>query len=162
MVYNQAPIFFIQKRIGINEEPFNIIKFRTISWQTLPDGTRQKNTFLLGAWLRKFSLDELPQLWNVLNKEMSLVGPRPLLPEYLDLYSEDQRKRHSVKPGITGWAQVNGRNNINWANKFALDLFYVQHISFLLDFKILIKTFANYLSFDDVLPDYDQPFQGNQ
>ena len=162
LVSNQGPVFFIQRRIGLHEKPFDIIKFRTISWKTLPDGTRYKETFLLGTLLRKFSLDEIPQLWHVLNMQMSLVGPRPLLPEYLNHYSIDQRKRHRVKPGITGWAQVNGRNRLTWTDRFDLDLYYVRHASFLLDLKILLLTLANYMSFTDVIPDFDQPFQGNQ
>lgn len=94
----------------------------------------------VGRWVRKLSLDELPQLWNVLKGDMSFIGPRPLLPKYLPLYNEEQKKRHNVKPGITGWAQVNGRNLISWSEKFNFDLYYVNHISFLLDMKILIMT----------------------
>ncbi len=94
----------------------------------------------VGRWVRKLSLDELPQLWNVLKGDMSFIGPRPLLPKYLPLYNEEQKKRHNVRPGITGWAQVNGRNLISWSEKFNFDLYYVNHISFLLDMKILIMT----------------------
>lgn len=94
----------------------------------------------VGRWVRKLSLDELPQLWNVLKGDMSFIGPRPLLPKYLPLYNQEQKKRHNVRPGITGWAQVNGRNLISWSEKFNFDLYYVNHISFLLDMKILIMT----------------------
>ncbi|HIL33789.1 MAG TPA: sugar transferase [Nitrospiria bacterium] len=135
-----SPIFFRQQRPGIRGRPFDMVKFRTMA------NTRNKNGELLGdvermtdigRFLRKTSLDELPELWNVLKGEMSLVGPRPLLMEYLPLYTPEQARRHEVKPGITGWAQVNGRNAISWEEKFKLDVWYVDHSSFWLDIKIL-------------------------
>lgn len=139
-----APILFKQKRPGLHGKPFYLYKFRTMtderdeSGKLLPDSVRLTST---GKWIRKLSLDELPQLFNVLKGELSLVGPRPLLMEYLPLYSKEQIRRHEVKPGITGWAQVNGRNAISWDDKFALDVWYVDHKSFLLDLKILFLTF---------------------
>lgn len=138
-----SPVFFKQRRPGLNGEIFEILKFRTMSdlrdssGELLPDDRRMTR---LGAILRSTSLDELPELWNVLKGEMSLVGPRPLLEEYLELYSEDQMKRHLVRPGITGLAQVGGRNAISWDEKFALDLFYVYNHSIKMDLGILFKT----------------------
>ncbi len=138
-----SPILFIQIRPGLNEKLFKLYKFRTMSMASdksgnfLPDHQRL-STF--GKFLRSSSLDELPSLWNVLRGDMSFVGPRPLLEEYIPLYSENQKRRHEVKPGITGWAQVNGRNAISWEKKFELDVWYVDHISFLLDVKILFQT----------------------
>lgn len=138
-----SPVFFTQERPGQGEKIFRIYKFRTMtnerdsSGELLPDEERLKG---LGKVIRSLSLDELPQLFNVLRGEMSFVGPRPLLVEYLPLYNEDQRRRHTVKPGITGWAQVNGRNAISWEEKFAYDVWYVEHCSFLLDVKILWMT----------------------
>ena len=137
------PIFFVQNRVGLNGKVFKMIKFRTMIAQTdskgifLTDGERL-NSF--GRILRSTSLDELPELWNVIKGEMSLVGPRPLLEDYLQLYTPEQAKRHDVLPGITGWAQVNGRNDISWEEKFKLDVWYVQNQSFLLDIKILLFT----------------------
>lgn len=138
VVSSQYPIFFKQPRIGFREKVFNLNKFRTLaSDDRLPLNQRR---FALGDFLRKFSLDELPQLWNVIKGDMSLVGPRPLLVEYGPLFNEEQRERHKVKPGITGWAQVNGRHQISWDDKFRLDLYYIRHISFALDVKILLRT----------------------
>jgi len=137
------PILFKQVRPGKNAKPFVVYKFRTMTNQKdkngelLPDAKRL-NKF--GKLIRKLSLDELPQLFNVLKGDLSLVGPRPLLMEYLSLYSEEQMKRHNVRPGITGWAQVNGRNAIAWEEKFKLDIWYVENRSFLLDIKILFMT----------------------
>ncbi len=137
------PILFRQPRPGKDEQIFKIYKFRTMSdardndGNFLPDAQRLKG---VGKWIRSRSLDELPQLFNVLKGDMSFVGPRPLLVEYLPLYNRTQRKRHSVKPGITGWAQVNGRNAISWEQKFSYDVWYTEHISFLLDMKILWMT----------------------
>jgi len=138
-----SPIFFRQQRPGLHGKPFNIVKFRSMrdefngNGELLPDVERLSP---FGRLLRRSSLDELPQLWNVLKGELSFVGPRPLLMEYLSLYSDDQARRHEVKPGITGWAQVNGRNAISWEEKFEYDVWYVDHYSFLLDLKILWMT----------------------
>ena len=133
-----APVIFRQVRPGYLGKPFVIYKFRTmVDERGSPDESRLTS---LGRWLRQYSLDELPQLFNVLKGELSLVGPRPLLMEYLPLYSEEQARRHEVKPGITGWAQVNGRNAIDWEEKFALDVWYVEHHSLRLDLKILWMT----------------------
>ena len=138
-----APVFFIQTRPGLHGQPFEMIKFRTMTnarsadGAVLPDAERLTR---FGRFLRSTSLDELPELWNVLKGEMSLVGPRPLLMDYLPLYSPEQARRHEVKPGITGWAQVNGRNAISWEDKFQLDVWYVDHQSFWLDMKILFLT----------------------
>lgn len=135
-----SPVFFRQVRPGLHGKPFEVRKFRTMTLvkdehqQYLPDAQRLTG---LGQFLRKSSLDELPQLLNILRGDMSFVGPRPLLCEYLPLYNEEQAKRHEVKPGITGWAQVNGRNSISWEDKFRLDCWYVEHQTFLLDLKIL-------------------------
>jgi undecaprenyl phosphate N,N'-diacetylbacillosamine 1-phosphate transferase len=142
-IANQGKPFFIQPRPGKNGKIFNIIKFKTMNdrkdeqGNLLPDADRLTP---VGAFVRKTSLDELPQLLNVLKGDMSLVGPRPLLTHYVHLYNDFQNRRHEVKPGITGWAQVNGRNAISWDQKFAYDVWYVDHISFLLDIKILLKT----------------------
>jgi lipopolysaccharide/colanic/teichoic acid biosynthesis glycosyltransferase len=142
-VSNHGNPFFIQKRPGKNGEVFNIIKFKTMSdekdlnGKLLPDHRRLS---FFGKIIRKMSLDEIPQLINVLKGEMSLVGPRPLLPEYLSLYTMEQRKRHHVKPGITGWAQVNGRNALSWEEKFRFDIEYVDNISLGMDAKIILIT----------------------
>ena len=134
------PILFRQQRPGFNSVPFLVLKFRTMTDQRdlqgrlLPDGERITR---LGALLRRSSVDELPQLWNVLRGDMSLVGPRPLLMQYLDRYTSEQARRHSVRPGITGWTQVNGRNDLPWEKKFALDTWYVDHRSLSLDLRIL-------------------------
>lgn len=141
--YNQGKPFFFQLRPGQNGKIFKIIKFKTmtdrraVNGELLPDSARLTPA---GRFVRKTSLDELPQLINVLKGDMSLVGPRPLLPEYLPLYSERQQRRHEVKPGITGWAQINGRNTISWSQKFEYDIWYAEHISLGLDIKILWLT----------------------
>lgn len=138
-----AGAFFTQERPGLYGKIFKIYKFKTMndardsSGNLLPDSERLTP---VGSFIRKLSLDELPQLWNVLKGDMSLIGPRPLLPQYLPLYSEEQARRHDVRPGITGWAQVNGRNAISWTQKFVLDCYYVDNISFALDVKILFMT----------------------
>lgn len=137
------PVFFRQRRPGFHGKPFELIKFRTMT-----DPRKNQVELLvhedrmtdIGRFLRKTSLDELPELWNVLKGEMSLVGPRPLLMEYLPLYSSEQARRHEVQPGITGWAQINGRNAITWEEKFKLDVWYVDNCSFWLDTKILLLT----------------------
>ena len=148
-----SPIFFKQKRPGLHEKPFYLYKFRTMNeakdqqGNLLPDHLR---LYAFGKFLRKYSLDELPQLINVVKGDLSLVGPRPLLMEYLPLYTEEQSKRHLVKPGITGWAQVNGRNGISWEDKFKLDVWYVNHQSHLLDIKILWFTIIKVIQSDGV------------
>jgi sugar transferase EpsL len=137
------PVFFRQRRPGLRRAPFVILKFRTMRTERdargnlLPDSERLT---AVGRFLRATSLDEIPQLWNVVRGELSLVGPRPLLMQYLDRYTPEQARRHDVKPGITGWAQVNGRNAISWEEKFALDVWYVDHWSLWLDLKILALT----------------------
>jgi sugar transferase EpsL len=142
------PVFFRQTRPGLNERPFELMKFRTMkdiyddNGNLLPDDARITG---VGKRLRKLSLDELPQLINVFKGEMSMVGPRPLLMEYLPLYNERQKRRHRVKPGITGWAQVNGRNALSWEAKFDLDVWYVDHWSLALDFKIMGLTLVKVL-----------------
>lgn len=147
------PVLFRQIRPGKNEVPFEIFKFRTMTdekdsnGELLPDDQRMTK---LGATIRKASVDELPQLFNVLKGDLSLVGPRPLLMEYLPLYNEEQKKRHQVKPGITGWAQINGRNAITWEQKFKLDVWYVENQSFKLDMYILYKTVQNVLQKKDI------------
>jgi len=147
------PVFFHQTRPGLHGRPFRMIKFRTMTdarsggGQLLPDEERL-GTF--GRFLRTTSLDELPELWNVLKGEMSLVGPRPLLMEYLPLYSKEQARRHDVRPGITGWAQVNGRNALSWEEKFKLDVWYVDHRSFWLDLRILWLTLCKVLARDGI------------
>ena len=140
---NDGKPFFIQKRPGMNGKIFKIVKFKTMNEKKdekgnlLPDAQRLTK---IGTFVRKTSLDEIPQLFNVLVGDMSLIGPRPLLVHYMDLYSEFQNRRHEVKPGITGWAQVNGRNAISWDKKFELDVYYVENLSFSLDFEIILKT----------------------
>ena len=140
---NQGKPFFFQIRPGKNETLFRIVKFKTmndkkdVTGDLLPDAQRLTK---IGNFVRKTSLDEIPQLLNVLKGDMSLIGPRPLLPEYLPLYNEVQKRRHEVRPGITGWAQVNGRNAISWEQKFEYDVWYVNHISLWLDIKILFLT----------------------
>ncbi len=140
---NHGKPFFFQLRPGKNGQLFKIIKFKTMNDKKDENGNLLSDDYRLtkiGAFVRKTSLDEIPQLLNVLKGDMSLIGPRPLLPEYLPLYNESQRRRHEVKPGITGWAQVNGRNAISWEQKFEYDVWYVENVSFLLDLKILYQT----------------------
>jgi len=148
-----SPVLFKQQRPGHHGKPFYIYKFRSMSdakdasGNLLPDAERLQP---FGCFLRRFSLDELPQLFNVLKGDISLVGPRALLMEYLPLYSPEQARRHEVKPGITGWAQVNGRNAVSWQERFALDVWYVEHQSFWLDLKILCMTFGKVIRSDGV------------
>ena len=148
-----SPVFFRQTRPGLHGKPFEMVKFRTMTdardaqGELLPDSERLPP---LGHFLRSSSLDELPELWNVLKGEMSLVGPRPLLMEYLPLYTPQQYRRHEVRPGVTGWAQVNGRNAISWEEKFALDVWYVENQSFWLDVKILFLTVKKVLVKDGI------------
>jgi lipopolysaccharide/colanic/teichoic acid biosynthesis glycosyltransferase len=138
-----APVLFRQIRPGLHGRPFEMIKFRSMrdavdaAGHALPDAQRLTP---FGQWLRSTSLDELPELWNVLKGDMSLVGPRPLLMEYLPLYTAEQSRRHDIRPGVTGWAQVNGRNALDWEHKFQLDVWYVDHQSFWLDMRIMLMT----------------------
>lgn len=163
-----APVFFKQVRPGRNAKPFEMIKFRTMldsqssSGQQLPDNERLTK---LGRFLRSTSLDELPGLWNVLIGDMSLVGPRPLLLEYLELYTPEQARRHEVRPGITGWAQVNGRNAISWEEKFKLDVWYVDNQTLWLDIKILVMTVKKILVREGISADghvTTEKFKGSQ
>ena len=148
-----GPVFFTQVRPGLNGKPFKMIKFRTMknsvdkSGNLLPDAERMTD---FGRLLRSTSLDELPELWNVLKGDMSLVGPRPLLMQYLPLYSREQNRRHEVKPGVTGWAQVNGRNSLSWDDKFKLDTWYIDNRSLLLDVKILFLTVKKVIARDGI------------
>lgn len=148
-----SPILFRQPRVGLNGEVFEMVKFRTMKdakdakGHLLPDDERLTK---FGQFLRQSSLDELPELFNVLKGDMSLVGPRPLLVEYLPLYSNEQMRRHEVRPGITGYAQINGRNNISWAQKFELDVYYVDNYRLSLDFKILAQTVGKVLKQSDI------------
>lgn len=142
-------VLFRQTRPGFEGEPFELIKFKTMQDTKDADGVLLPDVYRLtklGQFLRKTSLDELPQLMNVLKGDMSFIGPRPLLMEYLQLYNERQYKRHAVRPGITGWAQVNGRNAITWEQKFELDVWYVEHFGFLLDVRIVCKTITTLIS----------------
>lgn len=156
LIANRGTPFFRQSRPGLHEEIFTLVKFKTMndrrsaSGELLPDAERLT---AIGSFIRSTSLDELPQLWNVLKGEMSLIGPRPLLVEYLPLYTPEQRKRHAVRPGITGWAQVNGRNSLSWKAKFALDVWYVEHLSLGLDLKIVFLTLEKVVSRDGVSSD---------
>lgn len=148
-----SPVLFRQVRPGLHGKPFEMIKFRTMKdavdahGNPLPDSERLTP---FGQMLRSTSLDELPELWNVIKGDMSIVGPRPLLMEYLPLYNAEQAKRHNVRPGMTGHAQVNGRNAISWEEKFRLDTWYVEHQSLWLDFKIMLKTIKKVLAKDDI------------
>ena len=148
-----AGVFFFQERPGKDEKIFKVVKFKTMSDERdengdlLPDEDRLTK---VGKFVRSTSLDELPQLFNVLKGNMALIGPRPLLPEYLPLYSSEQKRRHEVRPGITGWAQVNGRNNISWKKKFEYDVWYVDHLSFRLDVKIILMSIKKVLFREDI------------
>ena len=162
------PVLFRQTRPGLHGRPFTLYKFRTMNdvrdEQGNPYSDEQRLTSL-GRGLRKSSLDELPELWNVLKGDMSLVGPRPLLMEYLPLYTREQFRRHNVKPGITGWAQVNGRNTLSWEEKFALDTWYVDNQSVWLDLRILARTLIHVLQREGISqPGYAtaEPFQGKR
>ena len=162
-----TPILFTQKRPGLNGKPFVLYKFCTMTdkldanGKLLPDAERISR---FGKFLRSSSLDEIPELWNVMKGDMSLVGPRPLLVEYLSLYNQEQARRHEVKPGITGWAQVNGRNALNWEEKFNLDIWYVDNRSLILDIKILWRTVFLVLKREGISQKYHvtmEPFRGN-
>ena len=148
-----APVLFRQVRPGLDGRPFEMVKFRTMraayGEKGLPLSDAERLTSF-GRWLRATSLDELPELWNVVKGDMSLVGPRPLLMDYLPLYSPEQQRRHEVRPGVTGWAQVNGRNAISWEEKFALDVWYIDNRSFWLDLKILVLTVKRILKRDGI------------
>ena len=152
-IVNKGKPFFYQQRAGLNGKPFTIIKLKTMTDAVDSDGNllpAVKRVTKIGNFCRKYSLDEIPQLINVLKGDMSLIGPRPLLVLYLDLYNEEQIKRQNVLPGITGWAQVNGRNAISWEEKFDLDVYYVNNQSFLLDLKILFKTVDKVINRKDI------------
>lgn len=161
-IANRRTPFFLQERPGLYERSFMVIKFKTMSdkrdknGKLLPDKDRITK---LGAFLRKTSIDELPQLINVLTGDMSLIGPRPLLHKYLTLYSEEQKKRHLVRPGITGWAQVNGRNSISWTEKFNLDVYYVDNLSSKLDLKIFWMTILKVLKREGVNQSEARPME---
>lgn len=166
-IYMGKPILFRQQRPGLNGKPFTIYKFRTMSLLRDPDGILlpdSKRMTLLGRFLRKYSLDELPQLFNVLKGDLSLIGPRPLLMEYLPLYSAEQARRHNVRPGISGWAQVNGRNAVSWEEKFEYDLWYVDNRSFWLDLKIVWLTLIKVLRSEGISQEGNETmkkFKGN-
>lgn len=148
-----AGAFFYQERPGLNEKIFKIIKFKSMTDERDSEGNllpNDKRLTKIGAFVRKTSLDELPQLFNVLKGEMSLIGPRPLLPEYLPYYTEREKLRHTVRPGISGWAQVHGRNAVSWDQKLELDAYYVEHLSFWMDCKVILKTIKNVLEHKDV------------
>lgn len=166
-ISNKGTVWFVQPRPGRKGKIFKVIKFRTMSnelnenGELLPD---EERLTWIGSIIRKTSLDELPQLLNVLQGDMSIVGPRPLLIEYLPLYNEEQKRRHQVKPGITGWAQVNGRNTIGWPQKFAYDVWYVDHQSFGLDLKILFLTVAKVFKAEGISSETSvttEKFRGN-
>ena len=149
-----AGAFFTQERPGKDEKIFKVIKFKSMTDERdangnlLPEAQRLTK---IGAFIRKFSIDELPQLINVLKGDMAFIGPRPLLPKYLPLYNEEQHRRHEVRPGISGWAQVHGRNNITWTEKFKLDVWYVDHVSLWIDIKVIFLTIKNVLSSKDII-----------
>lgn len=148
-----SPVIFHQERPGYHEKIFRLCKFRTMTDERDADGNLLPDAVRLtrfGKILRATSLDELPELWNILKGDMSLIGPRPLLVKYLPLYNERQRHRHDVKPGLTGWAQVNGRNAISWEERFELDLYYVQNLSFRFDLKIILKTILVVFRHNDI------------
>lgn len=162
IIQNKGTVFFYQERPGLGERPFSIVKFKTMTdrknkeGNLLPDVERITT---IGSWIRKLSLDELPQLLNVVKGDMSLIGPRPLLFKYIPLYDDHQRRRNEVKPGITGWAQVNGRNSISWKRKFELDLYYVDNFSFTLDMKIIWLTILKVLKREGVNQSDARPMQ---
>lgn len=165
---NEGSPFFFQTRPGKNEKIFRIIKFKTmndkkdINGKLLPDSERLTH---IGRFIRKTSIDEIPQLLNVIKGDMSLIGPRPLLTDYLDLYDEKQKRRHEVRPGITGWAQVNGRNAISWQEKFDLDVWYVDNLSFATDMRILMQTFSKVIKSEGISSSTSvtmERFQGNK
>ena len=161
-IQNRGDVIFYQERPGYKERPFYIMKFKTMTDQRDLDGNLLpdiKRITRLGGWIRKLSLDELPQLFNVIKGDMSLIGPRPLLFKYIPLYSERQRRRHEFKPGITGWAQVNGRNSISWNRKFDLDIEYVDTLSLSLDIKIFWMTMLKIIKREGVNQTSERPMQ---
>lgn len=165
---NKGKPFYYQKRPGKNEHIFTIIKFRTMTDDKDDDGNlfpESQRLTSIGKFLRKTSLDELPQLWNIIKGEMSLIGPRPLLPRYLPRYNDKQKHRHDIRPGLTGWAQVNGRNTLSWEQKFEYDLWYVENVSLLVDVKILCLSFKKVLQKEGVYSvenDITPEFMGTQ
>ena len=166
LLFLQKQVFFVQNRVGKDQKRFSIYKFQTMSDERDSNGKLLSDDVRIttfGKFLRKTSLDELPQLFNVLKGNMSLVGPRPLLPDYAHLYSEYQNQRHQVLPGITGYVQVKGRNTLTWEERFDLDVYYVQHISFIFDCKILFLTFITLFDFNKSRPQKGisiEPFEG--
>lgn len=168
-VNRDGPILFKQERPGKDGKIFTVYKFRTMSTMLRDKNGNELSDFdrmtKIGNILRKTSVDELPQLFNIIKGEMSFIGPRPLLKEYLELYSPEQMRRHNVLPGISGWAQVNGRNTLTWDEKFAYDVYYVDHYSFKMDLKIFIKTIENVVSQDGINSDSEntmEKFEGNR
>lgn len=166
---HDGPVLFKQKRPGKNGKIFTVYKFRTMSTKVYDESGRELSDFermtKVGRLLRKTSVDELPQLLNIIRGDMSFIGPRPLLTEYLELYSPEQMRRHDVLPGISGWAQVNGRNTLTWDEKFAYDIYYVDHYSFLMDMKIFIKTIENVIRQDGINSGNEntmEKFKGNR
>ena len=166
---HDGPVLFKQKRPGKNGKIFTVYKFRTMSTKLYDDSGKKLTDFErmteVGRFLRKTSIDELPQLFNIIKGEMSFIGPRPLLPEYLELYSPEQMRRHDVLPGISGWAQVNGRNTLTWDEKFAYDIYYVDHYSFKMDMRIFFKTIENVLCQSGINSDGEntmEKFKGNK
>lgn len=158
-----AGVFFIQERPGKNGKIFKVIKFKSMTDEKDQNGNllpNEQRVTKIGLLIRKTSIDELPQLFNVLKGNMALIGPRPLLPKYLPLYNKEQHRRHEVRPGITGWAQVHGRNNITWTEKFKMDVWYVDHCSLWLDVKIVFMTIKNVLASKDIVLTTG-PFTGN-
>lgn len=169
LINNDGPVLFKQERPGKGGKIFTVIKFRTMSVKTHDENGKELNDFermtFIGRFMRKTSVDELPQLVNILKGEMSFIGPRPLLTEYLDLYSEEQMRRHEVTPGISGWAQVNGRNALTWDEKFKYDVFYVDNVSFKLDVKIFFLTILNVIKQNGINSDSSntmEKFKGNK
>ncbi len=157
---NKSKAFFFQERPGLHQKPFHIIKFKTMTDEKDADGKLlpdNKRLTKAGRLIRKLSIDELPQLVNVLKGDMSLIGPRPLLFKYIPLYSTTQLRRHEMRPGITGWAQVNGRNSISWTQKFEYDVYYIDHVSLVLDIKILWMTFLKVIQTQGVNQSDDRP-----
>lgn len=149
-----AGAFFTQERPGKGEKIFKVIKFKSMTDERDADGNllpEEQRLTPIGSFIRKFSIDELPQLINVLRGDMAFIGPRPLLPKYLPLYNEEQHRRHEVRPGISGWAQVHGRNNISWTEKFKLDVWYVDHCSLWIDIKVILLTIKNVLTSKDIV-----------